>query len=251
MYVKVTNLDPGTTKYMPSKYYQRDFAKGHYYHLFNRGSHKNKIFLDKEDYDTFMEVVEYYLNYPLGKPFSLLYRDFNKNDVDENYVKVRNLDPKMDVKSSFDIVCFCLMPNHYHFLLKQVNNSNAQNSITNFMRRLNITYSMYFNHKYKHSGNLLQGRYKNVLVKTDSQLLHLSKYIHKNPEEVFRKNKKLSSYKYSSYPSYIKIKNSYSNLVKIDSILLNFSNNNPSLSYKQYVEKKPLSITEIERIIID
>ena len=174
---------------MPSKYYNRNFRPQHYYHVFNRGAYKNKIFLDKKDYEIFTSILTYYLNFPTAKHFSYQKR------ADNPYVKVPNLDI-----DSVHLVAYCLMPNHFHFILKQTPKATKQTNISNLMRRLMITYAMYFQNKYKHTGALLQGRFKNVVVDSKEQLLYLSKYIHENPLPI---QKNLNKYPYSSYSAYI------------------------------------------------
>lgn len=176
---------------MPSKYYNRNFKPQYFYHVFNRGAYKNKIFLNEQDYETFTEILTYYLKYPTAKHFSY------KNKTENPYVKVPNLGI-----DSVRLIAYCLMPNHFHFILKQMPSATDKTGISNLMRRVMITYSMYFQYKYNHTGTLLQGRYKNVIVDTDEQLLYLSKYIHQNPSKLV---KNLSTYLYFSLPIYLKI----------------------------------------------
>ncbi|MBN1169342.1 transposase [Candidatus Woesebacteria bacterium] len=227
---------------MPSRYYKRNFIKGYYYHIYNRGSHKNKVFLDDSDFETFLEITEYYLHFPQGKPLSWKTR---YKDGPNNSIKVPNL-----VKSSFTINCFCLMPNHFHFLVKQSEQPDKENSITNFMRRLMITYAMYFNDKYDQSGNLFQGKYKNVNVRSNDQLLYLSKYIHKNPSEILSSGQELAQYKYSSYPTYLDFKNKYKWVDK-KPILDLVSNKDQYRKYEDFVEKMPQRDSLIERVILE
>ena len=174
---------------MPSKYYDRNFRPQHFYHILNRGAYKHKIFKDENDYLIFLEILEYYLNYPRSKFFSYT------KIVNQPYknVKVRNL-------ITIHLVAYCLMPNHFHFVLKQLPNADLKTNISNLMRRLMITYAMYFQNKYKHEGAIFQGRYKNVIVDTNKQLVYLSKYVHQNPIKLVSK---LDKYPYSSYQAYI------------------------------------------------
>ncbi|MEM2145687.1 MAG: transposase [Candidatus Jordarchaeaceae archaeon] len=76
-----------------------------------------------------------------------------------------------------NLLCYCLMPNHFHLLIKQ----KSSNAIDRFMNSLNTKYVMYFNKKYSRVGPLFEGVYKAVLVKTTEQLMYLSAYIHGNP----------------------------------------------------------------------
>lgn len=221
---------------MPSKFYIRNFVPSYYYHIYNRGSRKQEIFNDKNDYLTFLDILSYYYKYPTGKPLSKI--------PDR---KVPNLPEKEE--SSFKIVAFCLMPNHFHFLLKQSNKPAPETSIINFMRRISITYSMFFKDKYDSSGSIFEGKYKNVLVETDKQLVYLTKYIHLNPLELFKSSQKLKSYPFSSYPHYLgKVNNT---LVDSSEILKFFSNINPGLSYEDFVEGKPNLPTSISHLLLE
>jgi len=171
---------------MPSKYYYRNFRPQYFYHIFNRGAYKNKIFLEESDYIIFIEILSYYLKFPTA-------RHFNYQNIVKEF-KVPNF------KYTIHCIAYCLMPNHSHLILKQLPEATKKTNISNLMRRLSITYAIYFKYKYKHSGSLFEGRFKNVTVDSNEQLLYLSKYIHQNPQEL---TKKLLNYPYSSYPAYI------------------------------------------------
>ena len=166
---------------MPSKYYDRNFRPQNFYHIFNRGAYKNRVFLDKSDYEVFVEILAYYLKFPKTRHFA-----YQKK---VNEFQVRNLE------ETVHLAAYCLMPNHFHLLLKQLPSATKKTGISNLMRRLSIAYAMYFQNKYKHTGTLFQGKFKNVTVDSDEQLLHLSRYIHLNPD-------KLSS-PHSSYSAYV------------------------------------------------
>lgn len=121
------------------------------------------------------------------------------------------------------------MPNHYHLLVKQ----NETNAINFFMRSLATKYSMYFNKKYKRVGSLFQGVYKAVKVKSEEQLLYLTKYIHRNPSGLA--GSLLTSYPYSSLNCYINEKL----LTWFDPspILAYFSKTNKKLSYSNFISE--------------
>ncbi|MBI4037089.1 transposase, partial [Candidatus Daviesbacteria bacterium] len=97
-----------------------------------------------------------------------------------------------------NILCFCLMPNHIHLLIQQL----EENGISEFMRKFSHSYTKYWNIKNNHQGPLLQAMFKAVLVETDEQLLHLSRYIHLNPL-VSSVIQDLNMYPWSSYLSYL------------------------------------------------
>jgi putative transposase len=154
---------------MPKKYVVKVFASNCFYHIYNRGVNKNNIYADKQDYQTFLYYIKKYLSPP--PPHQINNNNLNKD---------------------LQLVCYCLMPNHYHLLIHQ----KTPNAITDFIRRLATNYSMYFNHKHKRVGSLYEGVYKAVPVQTDEQLIHLSRYIHLNPNSYH-------TYPYSSYNYYL------------------------------------------------
>lgn len=135
------------------------------YHIFNRGSDKRDIFLQPRDYKRFIKTF-YYYHFEGPKPkLSLL----NKN----NFYRFKP-DPASRL---VEIFCYCLMPNHFHFMIRQL----KTNGISIFMSQLGNSYTKYFNTKRKRVGPLLQGAFKATLVENDEQLIHLSRYIHLNP----------------------------------------------------------------------
>jgi REP element-mobilizing transposase RayT len=92
-----------------------------------------------------------------------------------------------------ELLAYCLMPNHYHLLFYLNNDTTA---ITELMRKVAGTYTSYFNRRYNRVGYLFQGTYKASQIDNDSYLLHISRYIHRNPEDYY-------SWSYSSLQYYI------------------------------------------------
>jgi len=161
-------------------------VNGEYYHIYNRGSDKRDIYIQPRDYNRFQKTIYYYQF--LGPKLS--FSKFAKSELN-------SFKPDSE-KKLVEIICYCLMPNHFHFLVKQV----KTNGISFFLSQLSNSYTKYFNTKYERVGALLQGTFKSVLIETDEQLIHVSRYIHLNPV-VSRLTKELNSYKWSSYPEYI------------------------------------------------
>lgn len=154
------------------------------YHIFNRGVAKLPIFTDKRDYNRFLETM-YYYQFQGPKPqFSQLHR-FKEFKFEKN-------------KKIVEILCYCLMPNHYHFLIKQL----EDNGISEFINKLSNSYTKFFNTKHKRVGPLLQGQFKAVRIEYEEQLIHVSRYIHLNPIASFLV-KDLKEFYWSSYLSYI------------------------------------------------
>jgi putative transposase len=174
------------------------FTSDGYYHIYNRGSEKRIIFLAEKDYRNFLDRIA-----------------------------------KNSIKYAVDILVYCLMPNHFHLLLRQ----KPEGSIQSFMHAIELGYAKFFNTKYERVGPLFQGRFKSKFIETDEYLLQLSAYIHRNPlnsDNVKNVRNLLISYPYSSYRAYMKKEYSY---VKTDTILNYFSYTIPNLSYQSFVEK--------------
>lgn len=164
---------------MPSRNVIKTYIENGFYHIYNRGFEKRKIFLDKNDY--------------------LVFTHFMRRSLDKELkVNPDGIVNMHSIADEADLVCYCLMPNHFHFLIKQ----NTKVAVTKFLRRVLTSYVMYFNKRYQREGSLFQGKPRGVSVKNESYLLHLSKYIHLNPFEL-DPNKPLESYLYSSYPVYL------------------------------------------------
>ena len=165
------------------------------YHVLNRGTGAIPIFRRYRDYTKFKEAMFYYQN--TDPPFR--FSKFLKLAFKERLV----LKEKMKRRKNFwvEIIAYCLMPNHFHLLLKQVKDQG----IFHFMRLLQSSYSHYFNLKYKRKGGLFEDRFKAIRVETDSQLLHLSRYIHLNPYSSYlvKDLSALLKYPHSSLPEYL------------------------------------------------
>lgn len=142
---------------------------GEYYHIFNRGVDKREIFSDQSDFRRFFQGMEEFnaMN-PIG---SIYENSFRKKDSLGNGVSKSENKEKL-----IGFVCYCLNPNHYHFILEQL----ADKGVEKFMHRLGVGYTKYFNQKYKRSGFLFQGPFKCKHVVSNEYLLHLSAYVNLN-----------------------------------------------------------------------
>lgn len=139
------------------------------YHTLNRGVDKRKIFIDNKDYFRFIhDLFEFNNQDWVNSTFYI----FNKS----NDIASRNIKRKPR-KLLVDVLAFCLMPNHYHLLLRSL----TENGISRFMKKMNMGYAKYFNIKYKRKGSLFEGRYKSILIKNESHFIHIPFYIHCNP----------------------------------------------------------------------
>lgn len=213
---------------MPAKNTIKQFINGGYYHIYNRGVEKRKIFMDEQDYSVCLSYLKTYL---MPKDMSKLQTiianpeiDWGQKDRALKLLRMNNFYQKLSLGA------FCLMPNHFHFLVKQTD----ENIIDQFMNSLFTRYSMYFNKKYKRVGKLFQGVYKAVLVKTDEQLIYLSRYIHRNPVSILQ-GIALQKYPYSSYGVYLKLFNN--DWVDPEMVLSVFSTSKFN-SYKLFIDNE-------------
>lgn len=135
---------------------------GEYYHVFNRGVEKRKIFHHKADYVHFLESMIF----------------FNTERPSWSVNKKSLEDRPREEERLVDVVAYCLNPNHFHMILKE----NIENGITTFMKKVSTGYAMYFNKKNERSGVLFQGRFKSVHIGSNDLLLYLSAYVNCNSQ---------------------------------------------------------------------
>ena len=181
------------------KYMRKDkLVSDNIYHVYNRGVEKRSLFADNYDYTRFINgLIIFNDTKPVVNP---------KQRVKD--IKSGNHKRKQMV----DVLAFCLMPNHYHLLLRQ----RVNGGITEFMRKLGGGYVNYFNLKHQRVGTLFQGKFKSVLIDDESQFTYIPFYIHLNPLDMHCSDwrdkgvgdsKKainfLDNYKWSSHSDYI------------------------------------------------
>lgn len=164
-----------------------------YYHIFNRGINHQSTFLEKRDYLRALETLSYYRPSLIATRYS----QFLKKPIDERQDLLAKLTSQ---EHQITIVAYCLMPNHFHLLLKQ----NEEQGISTFLSNFQNSYTKYFDSKHKRSGALFDRQFKAVLVESENQLLHLTRYIHLNPYSSHLISlDQITSYPYSSLPEYL------------------------------------------------
>jgi putative transposase len=178
------------------------FSVGEFYHIFNRGTDKRKLYLEPKDYKRFLALL-----YICNNTEAISIRDQFPDGV--AFDELINFERKGTL---VDIGAYCLMPNHFHLLLKE----KVEGGITKFMSKLLTAYSMYFNKKNGRVGNLFQGHFGAEYLNTDEYLKYIFAYIHLNPiklidsswrerkiNNVNKAKNFLNEYKYSSYDEYV------------------------------------------------
>lgn len=169
---------------MPTR--KQPLATGQMYHVIVRSLDKRPLFRHR-DYQRFTELLAYYQRDELLTRFSSV----TKGELS----KILNIPPQ---EKLVEIVCYCLMPNHIHLLLRQ----EKDGGISKYMRLILDSYTRYFNIIDKRKGALFEGRFKAVLIEDDEQLIHVSRYIHLNPAVSFVV-KELKDHPWSSYRSFL------------------------------------------------
>ncbi len=181
------------------------FVAGEFYHVYSRGNSKQKIFLDKYDYERFTKLL-YLANSNLSVDF--------REDIVRKGIDAFDFDRG---KTLVSIGAWVLMPNHFHIYLtsNMLRMSDIRNGVTEFMRKLLTSYSKYFNKKYQRTGGLFEGQFKSVHVDGEQQAKYNFSYIHLNPVKLIesrwkidgikdwkRVEKFLNQYTWSSYVDY-------------------------------------------------
>ncbi|RJQ36568.1 hypothetical protein C4559_04860 [Candidatus Microgenomates bacterium] len=209
------------------------FVNGLYYHIYNRGVEKRNIFANRWDYLRFLETLSFYRKTPLPMKLS----DFRRNPIRRREIKGQ--------KEIVKILCYCLMPNHFHLLIQQI----EENGITIFLKKITDSYTRFYNTKHNRIGPLFQGSFRAKLIETDEYLLQLSKYIHRNPASLSQWRNNISLYPYSSYNYYFSPEEHL--FCRKDFILSYFSNKNNNLNYKTFVEENDIEDPKIYKQLID
>ncbi len=203
------------------------FIEGGIYHIFNKSISNYGIFKDFNNSRRFLSVVGYYNNRSITKSFSqfIIRKKFNYQNIiyptDFPYVK---------------FLSFCIMPDHYHFLLKIL----VDNTLSKLMGTIENSFTRYFNIKFDRKGPLWQSAFKSVEIGSNEQLLHVSRYIHLNPTTSNLVDKP-EDWHFSSYKDFItdeKILKRFIKEISIDDIK----------TYKKFVENNIEYQRELKRI---
>lgn len=172
------------------------FAPGEFYHIYNRGVEKRNVFLDRADYRRFQVLL-----YLANSVKAVHIADRSRYNTSLNWFEKERGD------SLVDIVAYCIMPNHFHILVREKDDGG----VSKFVQKLSTGYTMYFNKRYERTGALFQGKFKATHANDDNYLKYLFSYIHLNPVKLIQSDWKergiknfskaesyLSSYVYSS-----------------------------------------------------
>jgi putative transposase len=140
-----------------------DFVLGGFYHIYNRGAHRDSIFREEDNTLFVLRRIK-------------------------RYARQLNL----------TLIAYCLMPNHYHLLVRQ----DGEHPAGLLPQRVFNSYSKAYNKRYDHSGTLFEGPYKARRIERDDHLLHLCRYIHANPVKHGLVSQP-EEWPYSNYPEWV------------------------------------------------
>lgn len=216
------------------------FANGEYYHIYNRGMDKRKVFNNARDYERFSLSMNLLNDENDG--LMIEWRDYKKSNPNaklDDFLKLgfRKRDTLVE------LIAYCLNPNHYHFILKQV----KEKGVEKFMHKIGISHTKYFNKKSNRAGSLFQGKFKAVHIDSNEYLLYLSAYINKN-NFVHGYNEN-DNWPYSSLPDYLGRRSS--KLVNKSIILKQFNNTE---EYKEFLKNNASYMREkkeLERYLLE
>lgn len=198
---------------------KHSFVEGKFYHIYAHSIGDSSLFKSKVDYERFLGVL-FTAN---GE------KDIPRLDRFQALSKVWGTrDGGKDIGEPLvDIVCFCIMPNHFHLLLRERKDGN----ISIFMHRILVSYAKYFNLKYQRRGHVFENKFNSKLLADNKYLLRASSYIHLNPKDVRGFNKKEYLYNWSSFQDYI-AESRWGRLLDRKIIMSQFSNRG---EYKRFV----------------
>lgn len=170
-------------------------VEGEIYHIFSRSIANFKIFNTDSDYLRMLYLIKYFQiqNPPTKFSYFIELKQVQQFGFFNYFDSITK-----DQTNTVQIIAYCLMPTHLHFILKQL----SPTGISDFMSNVLNSYSRYFNTKYKRKGPLWESKFQNVLIENDDQLLHLTRYLHLNPTTAYLVEKH-QDWRYSSYKEYI------------------------------------------------
>ena len=221
-------------------YRQTQLETGYYYHALSRGINKQVIFKDDHDYQHALELIKYY-SYSDKKP---RYSQFRR--MSETLKNTTLLSLGVSEKQ-VDIIAYCLMPNHFHFLLRQ----KKDQGISKFMADFQNSLTKYSNTRRMKFGSILQTPFKAILIENDYYLTHLSRYIHLNPYSsvIVKTHQDLLSYRWSSLGEFCQP--SHQRICQPKIILDQFKNRQDYQNFVLEQTDHQLEIKLLESLIIE
>lgn len=208
------------------------FFDGSFYHVFNKSIANFGIFSKSVNSTRFIDTLDYYNNSNEKLSLSVYLR---KNSINANLLIPKD-------QSIIKIISYCIMPDHYHLLVKIINSHKFSKYINN----VESSFTRYFNLKNNRKGPLWQSTVKSVYIESNEHLLHVSRYIHLNPATKYLVNKP-EDWNFSSYKFFISDEKYLKEYVKEISI-------DDCADYKKFVENNidyQRQLKHIKKLMID
>ncbi len=205
-------------------------GEGESYHIFNRGVEKRLIFVDDEDRWRFMTLLLICQGDSVVPQVGRLvtnvkHRMFDKSEFQEALAK-----------RYADLVAFCLMPNHFHLILREA----KEGGISKFMQRLLNAYTKYFNVRHSRAGHLFGGKFQSIHIDRNEYLNYLSAYVHLNPRELKGWRGREVKYPWSSFQDFVGV-NRWKSFLDSSVVLDQFDDGG---EYQIFVEEMPIKEVE-------
>ncbi|MBE9201903.1 MULTISPECIES: transposase [unclassified Nodularia (in: cyanobacteria)] len=179
---------------------------GNFYHVYNRGNNRQNIFFERENYIYFLRLVREHL-----------------------------------ISKAVDIVAYCLMPNHYHFLVYL-----RDETLSDAMKSLSLAYTKAINKRFNRSGVLFQGRFQSIHISQTEYLINLSRYIHLNPVKAGLVQQP-QEWEFSSYSEYARLR--AGTLPKTEYIKMQIEGES---AYQQFLADTNLQISsDLQPLLLD
>lgn len=213
-------------------------ASNEIYHVFNRSVGHEEILASQKTLHRISELVDYY-RFPQTIRFS--HFQLLSHEKQKDYLEHMGSQPQL-----IEIIAFAFMPNHYHILLKQLQDRGT----TVFIANLQNSFAKFFNLKYNRHGTLFQCPFKAKRITSDEELLHVSRYIHLNPVTSFIiKFEELVTYPWTSFSAYMQ--ENMNPIVSKDKILKLISSKEKYYKFVADQEDYQKKLAEIKHLILE
>jgi putative transposase len=196
------------------------FINDNLYHVMNKSIAGYEIFNSKDDFIRITQMLRFFSLKERYFKFSQLVGSvgFEKKGFEQTMAEIEK-----NQKNLVEIIAYCIMPTHFHILVKQTEDGG----VSNFVGCVSNSYARYFNNKYNRKGHLWSDKFKSVIVDSDEQLLHLTRYIHLNPVTAGIVEDP-SDWKWSSYDEYAGLKSDCNHLCNFKDLI--------NMSFEDYSE---------------
>lgn len=209
------------------------------YHIFNKSQGNIPVFQSTRSGQAMLDAIWYYQYQKV--PMKLSY--FRAQSKKDREMISTGL---LTTPHYINLLAYCLMPNHYHLLIKQT----ADNGISKYMGNVQNSITRYLNIKHKQKGHIFIGQFKAIRIESDEQLLHVSRYIHLNPYTgyIVQTIEETKKYRWSSCNEYT---TNATGFCDHELVLSHFKSKN---GYEKFIEDRKdyqRSLTEIKYFTFD